>query len=724
MTFRYYFRASSYAMIAIATLALVLAGGLHLLLAGAFLILLLVAWKIEGTQWQLSERVGLAAVLLALPLFYLDWKFFSTLQTGERENPGVGALAHLIVFLAAVKLLQVKSDRDWVFLYLISFFEVLLAAGLSLSPVFLVTLAVYLLCGLNSVIAFEIRKAKRNLRVTETRLLVPPDSSAFRHLTRQGKRKRHIETRRLPIVALVLLGLIFALALPLFLVAPRTGSSAISRGGAGLTNLIGFSESVALGQLGSLKRNDQVVMHVRIEEPAAENDRDLRWRGVALDEFTGRGWRKSIEARRFEQKTSDKGFFQLGATEALHHLATQTIFLEPIDTPVLFTAPRVVALQGPFPFIRVDGEGSIQSRYHDLDRLIYKAFSDTSEPDPDPLRRDSEPYPLTFARYLQLPPAVDERIGNLARAMIVNAHAGNRYDVAKAIESQLRSDYGYTLELKAGGEDPLADFLFNVRAGHCEYFSTSMAVMLRTQGIAARVVNGFLTGEYNDAAGAYTVRESDAHSWVEVYFPETNSWVTFDPTPAAGKNEPQRAGLAARLGKYAEALDLFWVQYVVGYDKQEQRSLATSLHNRLFDYRRAIPEELAELERTYPRLWRKVVLVAIALPIIVVLGLLLRRVKRLGWRRGLGIRVDESVGTRSAVEFYERLTMLLAARGITRAPDQTPLEFATGVGMSEVVHITQAYNNVRYGDQTLSASELKRIEEILSGLEREQIRTP
>src|SRR4029079_17209726 len=106
-------------------------------------------------------------------------------------------------------------------------------------------------------------------------------------------------------------------------------------------------------------------------------------------------------------------------------------------------------------------------------------------------------------------------------------------------------------------------------------------VMLRSRGIAARVVNGFLPGEYNDAADAYTVRQSDAHSWVEVYFPESQSWVTFDPTPSVGRTEPINAGFAARLGKYAEALELVWFQYVVGYDKQEQRALATLLQSHL-----------------------------------------------------------------------------------------------------------------------------------------------
>ena len=179
MKFLSYFRAFSYAMIGVAMLALVLAGGLDIGLALAFLVVMIVSWKLEGTRWQLPERYGLAIVLLSIPLFYLDWHYQKTL--GEpAERLGVTALAHLIVFLSAVKLLQIKKDRDWVFLYLISFFEVLLAAGLSFSPVFLGTLTLYLLCGLSAVTAFEIQKARRSLRYTETRLLVPPDSRVFK----------------------------------------------------------------------------------------------------------------------------------------------------------------------------------------------------------------------------------------------------------------------------------------------------------------------------------------------------------------------------------------------------------------------------------------------------------------------------------------------------------------------------------------------------------------
>src|SRR5688572_5386108 len=305
MNFLTYFRAFSYAMIGVAMLALVLAGGLSVALALVFLAVMIAGWMLENTKWQLPERYGLGIVLLSIPLFYIDWQVQK--EMGEPvERLGVTALAHLIVFLSAVKLLQVKKDRDWVFLYLISFFEVLLAAGLSFSPVFLGTLTLYLMCGLCAVTAFEIQKVRRSIAYTETRLLVPPDSRVFK---KSGRRSwRSTEAARLPFVAVSLLVLIFLLALPLFFIAPRSGAAALTRSGGGLSNFIGFSENVTLGQIGTLKRDDGVVMRVRVED--AQPHRELRWRGVALDEFTGAGWRKSNQARQLTQVDERGGLFQ------------------------------------------------------------------------------------------------------------------------------------------------------------------------------------------------------------------------------------------------------------------------------------------------------------------------------------------------------------------------------------------------------------------------------
>ena len=715
MTFEKYFKASSYATVVSAMVALFLAGGLHFGLAIGFATVGVLAWRFEDTKWQLSERTGLVVVLLSVPLFIIDWQFQKA--TGEPAGRfGVTALAHLIIFLAAVKLLQVKKDRDWVFLYLISFFEVLLAAGLSFSPVFLATLTIYLLCVLSTIIAFEIHKGKRSMPVAETRLLVPPDSRIFN--VSRPRSRRQVEATRLPWVALTLMLLIFVLALPLFLIAPRSGAAALLRGGTGLSNFVGFSETVNLGEIGTLKRDNAVVMHVRVE--GTPTGKPLRWRGVALDEYTGRGWRKSQAARRTEQKTSERGLFQLGTTEALNRLTAQTVFLEPIESPVLFAATRPIAIQGDFQVVRVDAEGSIQVRKLGFDRLMYKALSDMTEPDAATLQRDRQRYPASVERYLQLPNSLDPRIEARANAMVVNANARNRYDVARAIETQLQQDYGYSMEMKASGPDPLADFLFNVQAGHCEYFSTAMAVMLRTHGIPARVVNGFLPGEYNEAADAYTVRQSDAHSWVEVYFPESRSWVTFDPTPAEGRTEPVSTGIAAQLGKYAAALELIWFQYVVGYDKQEQRSLANYLNNQLFELRRALTAMLAVVRRAVTS--QPYLIIAI-LGAVIMLPLLLfavTRVKRFGWRRALLVESDPIEAKRSIVVFYERMIHLLEQRGFQRDAYLTPLEFAGATKLNAAMELTRAYNRVRFGGQELSTREISEIERSLKELEAEQ----
>src|SRR5215813_2049139 len=388
MNFSTYFRLTSYATIAAAALSVFVAGGVGVWLGLAFAVVMVVAWQLEDTRWQLTERIALIIILISIPIFYLDWRILTPLVLDEFISPGdfarsagagniargsveVAVLAHLIFFLSAVKLLQRKADRDWFFLYLISFFEVLLAAGLTASPTILATLSLYLLCAVSTVIAFEIHKTRRRVTATQTRLLLRPDSKLFQKLPMRLWRRRYLETRRLPLVSVGLLFFIVVFALPFFLIAPRTASSALRRSGNGLAGFIGFSDNVTLGEIGHLKGNDEIFMHVRVADSNAAKPVHLRWRGVALDDFTGKAWKKSPVAEIAEKKESERGFFQIGTTPDINQVTTQTFFLEAVDTPVLFGAPRVVAVQGRLPFIRVDSEGSIQTRQHEQERVVY-----------------------------------------------------------------------------------------------------------------------------------------------------------------------------------------------------------------------------------------------------------------------------------------------------------------------------------------------------------------
>jgi hypothetical protein len=245
-----------------------------------------------------------------------------------------------------------------------------------------------------------------------------------------------------------------------------------------------------------------------------------------------------------------------------------------------------------------------------------------------------------------------------------------------------------------------------------------MSVMLRTQGIATRVVNGFLPGEYNQAAGAFTVRQSDAHSWVEVYFPQTNSWVTFDPTPAAGRTTRERTGLAGALSKYSEALELMWFQYVVGYDKDEQRSLVTSLRKKLFEFQRGSFNKLAQARAAAPRMLRPILIAAGSLIGLIVVVFLTRRVQRFGWRKGLRVWQHAVDDQTTRVDFYNRLLKAFEKQGVKREAYQTPLEFAAVSRSNDAAAITRIYNRVRFGNERLTATEQSEIESALRRLEK------
>ena len=701
-------QALSYAVAFCGFLTLLVSGTFGIAASALYLAAMATAWRIEGTNWQISERAGTVMIVLALPLFYLAWRI-QVFPVHGVDNAVAGMLARMILVLSGIKLLQRKKDRDWVFLHLMTFFAVLLAAGLSISPLYLASFILYILVVVAAIVVWEnVSSARRTLE---------------RKGTHEPQRADRQSWTRLANVSFIIVALTISLAVPLFFVLPRVGGAGFGGSGGGVSTYSGFSDSVRLGGIGKIQQSDRVVMRVETS-PSKLAGSDGYYRGVALDRFDNLSWSKSRTQNRETLLAGADGSILIENAKPFAQLVRQNIYLEPIDTPVLFGQTRVVEVASGFSALYRDSYDSLVYP-RTGERISYTVVSDISRLTAEQLQADRQPYGHDVERYLELPASYDKRIFSLAQSVTTNAV--NRYDKAIAVRDYLRANFGYTLEMKAGGDEPLADFLFNVREGHCEYFATAMAVMLRTQGVATRVVNGFHGGDYNSASGVTVVRELNAHSWVEVYFPDENAWVPFDPTPFSGQTAGGSAvGITAAFGKYLEALETFWIQYFVAFDNQEQRSLFTSVRRGFSDYQSKTSGFMEGVGESLSEWWKEVrgekgietslaavgrgiiILLSVVLGVFLVVWLYRKIVKLKVWQR----LWNRALGNSNAaiVEFYQRMLTVLAEKGYVREPHQTPLEFAYTVGTPEAVMITQAYNEVRFGSKRLSGDEENRIE--------------
>jgi hypothetical protein len=311
---------------------------------------------------------------------------------------------------------------------------------------------------------------------------------------------------------------------------------------------------------------------------------------------------------------------------------------------------------------------------------------------------------LQVERYLQLP-ALPPAIPALARQ--VAAGSVDPAEIASRVESFLRGQFRYTLDLERVSQlDPLQEFLFVRRAGHCEYFAASMAVMLRSLGVPARVVNGFQRGEWNPYGQYYMVRYSDAHSWVEAYLAGVG-WVSFDPTPRATVN-----GLAGRTPMllYLDSLRLQWHRYVVNWSLRDQIRAVQSVQLGLASLRgfsaRLDPATRQQLSRTG--------VLALAMAIGAVGAWTAWRYHRGGGPTG---------GSRPP-GFYRRALRAAARRGLRPGSSETAREFSgrvAGLGPTAgeaFARVTALYERARFGGSPPSRAEVEAADAALAALVR------
>jgi transglutaminase-like putative cysteine protease len=675
-------RLVTYLLVGTGVAALYGAGLIGPLGAALVVLAILVSWGHEQARERGAVRpalgwclVAAAAVAVTVDLFYLAYSLLD-------------GMVHLLLFLILLRLFVRRGLKDLRDAGLLSFFMLVAAASITFSVGFLFVFVVFLVFGtwmliLNHVVSELEQAGSRGAAGTSTRRVF------FRGpLTR---------------VSLVAAAITFALAGSLFFIIPRVGQAALPLRAHVGRMVTGFSDRVDLGSFGEIENDHTVVMRVYLPDervdPAALPE--LRWRGVAFDQFDGRAWSSAMTPRRFVRRGA-AGDFGIGLARGAGPLVRQEIYLEAMGTDALFAAPRVLRLELRSPTMVVDDMGGL-SVSNATARLHYVVESELEAPDRSRAQASRLTPPLTPAergRHLQLP-ALPPEVRRLARDVRAGAH--DPETAARRISAHLSTNYRYTLALTRQSErPPLEEFLFVRRSGNCEYFAAAMAVMLRSEGIPSRVVAGFQRGEWNPYGRYFMVRLSDAHSWVEAYI-EGRGWVAFDPSPRG-----EAAAEAARgpVSLYLDAARMRWYRHVVNWSLRDQVQLAQSVHRQASDFRVGL---------SWPRGWRvSPALVAVA-GVAIVVGLVWL-VGRHGPARG------KSHPAAAMPAFYERALRLLARRGLSPAAAETARQFASRVqaaapdGADAFARLTRHYEHARFGASALSETEWQDVTRSLAAL--------
>lgn len=556
----------------------------------------------------------------------------------------VGPVIHVLLFAGLVKLFSLERERDkWqavvaiVFLFLAS---VATAADLLI----VAYLVVFVGMALHLLARFAFLHVLASFGEGALRVVGPPLG-------------RFITVATLAVLAL---------GVPLFVVLPRVrtpyliGPGGSSRG----MELAGFTDEVTLDSIGFARENPEVVIRAQFRGGLPASG-ELRLKVAAHDVFKDGVWRALPESGQTLRPPRGEAEFFVSRDRTV---SEADLFLKPVlGTRLALPVETARLMIDGYDFSLVLTPMGTVSRYGEPRRSMriqaWLADRPILSGQPPPERVNGGPLD---------PSGVTEQIRTLAAQVM---GTGSQRERARALESYFQREFEYTTDFVGRGSDrPIEDFLFRFKSGHCEYFATATVLMLRSQGIPARLVTGYLGADRNRFEGSYVVRQSNAHAWVEAWFPD-GGWAIFDPTPADGRPAVTESGIFSILTETWEFLVFRWDRYVVSYSFLDQVRLFYDLRQWWGDFWRSLSEPepdaaprtaqrpsegAAPVEEVAPESRRPTWLLpgaGLALAAIVVaLGLFLRR-----HPPGL-----------SAAEAYRRLRSLLGREGLPAELPSTP----------------------------------------------------
>jgi len=662
---------SAIALVGVASATLAITGQILLpaLVVQALALLAALALRERPFAWQ-RRAAWLNALLLLIVMLCIG--------LAARGSGALIALAHFALLSQGLQLLDARPRRSEFLLVALALFQVILASNLTDSLLFPPLLAIFLPTAVWTLIVHTLR----------TEAVEAGDGDAAARALGTGLLRITIFASAASLVV----------ALGLFLVLPRIQAGFLrSSFLASAIPKAGFSDQVSLGDLGRIRGDSSVVLRVTTLMGDMPAPGEGYWRGLAFDRFDGRSWSISSGGRRALPGDPELGMSVIAPEQRKRLRATRVeeIVREAVTGGVLFASGDPVRIEGPLGRLQRDATGGLYAPAGAGGRVRYAISSHEPPRNVAALRADHATLPAGDARYLALPPLGD---GVAALAHEAVADASSDVDRALALEAFLRRTGHYTdLPPKLDPTDPVSPlerFLLGGRAGHCEYFASAMVVMARNVGLPARLVNGFAGGRENSIGGFLELTGSDAHAWVEVHFASAG-WVAFDPTPPDLRLRGAAAlSIGERIEALRSALELFWFNRVVEFDRVDQLHALQGL----FRAWRALRDPAAAAAappRSAPDRSR---LVELAPGIALVLAI--------GLAGAVGLALYRRRRRSPVPASYRVALRLLARRGLVRAATTPARDFARAAaerlppaGADAFLRLTERYLAERFGDR-------------------------
>lgn len=690
-------------------------------LAGAALIVVLLKNVGIAFAEQLAAQAPFSTVgwnLLVIAGFLGFWVDMLWIS-GELLPAGI----HFLMILMVIKLFNLKLRRDYLHLYAISLVAILASGSLTTDLWYLTIFLLYLFAGVWTLLLFQLTKQSNDMT-----------SLAMSIKTRQERQEALCQvTPQLFWFANGLALATFGMTLVIFFTIPRVSAGFYQKGFGENIRTSGFSDRVDLGAIGPIKRDPSVVMRVELLDRSSHETGRLYIRGVAFDRYDGQTWTNKLNYRRNLNEQAAGTFVVRGSRSSepsrFGEAIRQKILLEPLDTPVLFGAPFIESVSGKFPAVQSDLISAVYLPFPSSSRIEYTVLSRSNPVLPVDLDSGPGLYPESFTRHFLQLPTHSERIGALARDIAQTQRS--IYEKATAIQTYLTHNYRYSLDAPLAEQDqPLEEFLFSRKTGYCEHYATAMVILLRSIGIPARLVTGFLATEWNEYGNYYLVRQQDAHAWVEVYLPHSG-WIMMDPTPSSIESIGSEYPAWQALGRIMDSIRLQWSRFFVQYSAADQLAVirelkagGTSVRNKAFDSMTALFSPFMALasgiteyafKGTMQPLGKFLGFMLIGFAILFWLGMKRPWASERAWKKTTR---DEQV----IVQLYGQMVKHLAGKGISKPTTTGPLEFARiaqakwSDANSAVAFITELYCRARFGQVPLTKEELRLAEDNLRHL--------